>query len=312
MNAQVSERPVVNRTPAAERRDRAPGPARLARLRSNVLPVLGLVPFLAFVTVFLIVPVLVNVWTSLHDAEGAFTLGSLARLFEGQYRSAFLNTARLSLVTALLGGAFGLVIAWALATIQRPRWLKSLMLSFTAVASQQGGIPLAFAFVATIGVQGLVTVFARDTFGLNLTEMIGLSSFSGLVVVYLYFQAPLMAVLVLPALMGVRKEWLESATSLGAGRLRYLVDVAFPILSPAIVGSMLLLFANAFSAYATAYALAGSGANLVPILIGFFISGNVMADDSFGAALVTGMIVVIGIALVLRILLMRRTTRWLR
>ena len=81
---------------------------------------------------------------------------------------------------------------------------------------------------------------------------------------------------------------------------------------PPIVGALLLLFANSFSAYATAYALAGGRVNLVPILIGFFISGDVMADESFAAALVTGMIVIVVAAMGLRTLLERRTNKWLR
>ncbi len=283
-----------------------------ARVTDRVVPWLGAAPYFLFIGIFLIVPVLVNVWTSLHDAEGNFTFATLAKLGEPQYASAFANTVWLSVVTSVLGGILGLILAWALATIERPRWLKSLMLSFTVVASQQGGIPLAYAFIATLGAQGMLTVWLRDGLGIDIAAMFNLAQFNGLVVVYLYFQAPLMAVLMLPAVLGVRKEWRESATSLGAGRIRYFVDVVLPILSPSIGGALLLLFANAFAAYATAYALAGSGANLVPILIGFFIAGNVLSDPTLGAALVTGMIGVIAVAMIARVFLLRRTAKWLR
>ncbi|WP_233197155.1 ABC transporter permease subunit [Cryobacterium sp. N21] len=282
----------------------------LARLPGR--DALGLLPYFAFIGVFLLLPIVANVWTSLHDNSGAWSLESMLKLGEQQYLSAFLNTMALSAVTAVLGGALGLLVAWALATLQRPRWLRSIMLSYSVVASQLGGIPLAFAFIAAIGSQGLITIAVFDVTGWDLTEAFAVSSFWGLVVVYLYFQVPLMAILVLPAIMGIRREWGESALSLGAGRWRYLTDILLPILSPAIGGAVLLLFANSFSAYATAYALSGGGANLVPILIGFFISGNVLTDQSFGAALATGMMFVITLAMVLRHLLVRRTTRWLQ
>nr|WP_269329969.1 ABC transporter permease subunit [Kineosporia babensis] len=139
-----------------------------------------------------------------------------------------------------------------------------------------------------------------------------LQDFWGLTLVYLYFQTPLMAILVLPAIAGLRREWLESAQSLGAGRARYLWDITLPITAPAVAGAVLLLFANAFSAYATAYAISGGGANLVAVMIGFFISGNVLLDESFAAALVTGMVLVVALALLGRWLLLRRTTRWMR
>jgi len=291
------------------------GPPAEARSVISRLPgrdLIGLIPYFAFIAVFLLLPILANVWTSVHDNTGGWTLDSLKKIGTEQYLSAFLNTMALSAVTALLGGALGLLVAWALATLERPRWLKSVMLSFSVVASQLGGIPLAFAFIAAIGSQGMITIAVSDATGWDLTDAFALSSFWGLVVVYLYFQVPLMAILVLPAIMGIRREWSESARSLGAGRLRYLVQIMLPILSPAIGGAILLLFANSFSAFATAYAVSGGGANLIPILIGFFISGNVLSDQSLGAALATGMMVVITLAMLLRHLLVRRTTRWLK
>ncbi|WP_022873132.1 ABC transporter permease [Nesterenkonia alba] len=285
---------------------------RHARRRSELLPALGAAPYFVFVGVFLLLPIAVNLLTSVRTPDGVFTLEPLLRLGEEQYRSAFWNSTQLSVVTTVIGGALGLLLAWALATTQRPAWLRDGVLSFTTVASQSGGIPLAFAFVALLGTQGLLTTAIAELTGWNLAETFRLSSFTGLTVVYLYFQIPLMAVLMLPALSGLRTEWQEAAASLGAGRARYLKDIALPILTPATAGALLLLFANAFSAYATAYALAGGGANLVPILVGFFVSGNVMMDYSFGAALSTGMIAVITVAMVLRWLLTRRTTRWMQ
>ncbi|GAB3048508.1 ABC transporter permease [Sediminivirga luteola] len=285
-----------------------------ARRRPGPLPlvaVLGALPYFAFLTVFLILPIIVNLVASVRDSSGAWTLEPLLRLREDQYVSAFSNTAMLSLTTTVIGGTLGLALAWAILTTERPRWLRDGILSFSSVASQFAGIPLAFAFVALLGTQGMLTTAVAELTGWNLSESFRLSSFAGLTIVYLYFQVPLMAVLILPALTGLKREWVESAQSLGAGRARHLLDIALPILAPSVGGALLLLFANAFSAYATAYALAGGGANLVAILVGFFVSGNVMVDNSFGAALSTGMIAVVTLAMLARWLLTRRSTRWL-
>ena len=272
---------------------------------------LGALPFLLFLSVFLIAPIATNIWTSFR-VDGNFSLDPMARLFEPQYRDAFIQTINLSLLTAGVGGVLGLILAWALATSTRPQWLRNLVLSFSAVASQMGGVALAFAFIAAIGVQGMVTHVVLALTGWDLSASIPLASFWGLALVYLYFQVPLMAILMLPAFGSLKKQWSEAAYSLGASRFRYLRDVALPIMWPPIVGALLLLFANSFSAYATAYALAGGRVNLVPILIGFFTSGNVMTDDSFAAALVTGMIIIVVAAMGLRTMLERRTNKWLR
>ncbi|WP_257182665.1 ABC transporter permease subunit [Corynebacterium cystitidis] len=84
-----------------------------------------------------------------------------------------------------------------------------------------------------------------------------ITGFSGVTLVYLYFQIPLMAILMLSTLSGIKRQWQEAAASRGATRWQYIRDVVVPVLWPSILGSFLLLFADAFAAYATAFALAG-------------------------------------------------------
>lgn len=120
-----------------------------------------------------------------------------------------------------------------------------------------------------------------------------------------------MTVLMLPAMAGLKKEWFNAASSLGATRTQYLKDIALPVLWPSMLGSVLLLFANAFAAYATAYALAGGSLNLVPIVIGFLISGNVLLNPSLAAAMVTWMMLIIIVSMGLRMILSRRSNKWL-
>ena len=160
------------------------------------------------------------------------------------------------------------------------------------------------------GTEGLLTVAISHGWP-GFRDSFSLTNFWGVSLVYLYFQIPLMATLMLPAMQGVRKEWYDAASSLGATRSQYIKDVVIPVLWPAMLGALLLLFANAFAAYATAYALAGGSLNLVPILIGFFISGNVLLNPGLAAALVTWMMIIIIAAMLLRVALTRRSEQWL-
>lgn len=280
--------------------------------RTKLIGWLGLLPFAAFMTMFLVIPVLFNLWRSLHGSSGAWSLQPLQGIFAPEYLNAYVNTTKLSLVTAVLGGLLGLLLAWALCTATKPRWLAKLMLSFSAVASQLGGVPLAFAFIALMGTEGVLTVAIRNVSGVDISKFLDLSSFWGLTVVYLYFQIPLMAVLIMPSILGLKKEWSESSAVLGASAVQTLLRVTIPILMPAIIGTMLLLFANSFAAYATAYALSGGSANLIAILVGVFLTGNVFVDENFGAALIVGMIAIILVAFVMRSVLERRTAKWLQ
>lgn len=273
-------------------------------------PWLGALPFFAFVTAFLILPIIANLITAFSGPAGGFSLDAMAQAMDSAHRPAFGLTALLSGITALIGAVLGLLLAWALSNARRPGWLNSLVSSFTALASQSGGVSLAYAFIALLGVQGVVTVFLDRLFP-GLTDGFTVTGFTGVTLVYLYFQIPLMTILMLPAMGGLKKSWSEAAASLGATRWDYLRDVVVPVLWPSIVGSCLLLFANAFAAYATAVALAGGSLNLVPVLIGFYISGNVLLNPGLAAALVTWMMVIILVAMGIRLYLTRKSDQWL-
>lgn len=271
---------------------------------------LGALPYFLFLVVFLILPILANTLKSFQDPQGNLTLNTMAEAVGPNYRSAFVLTFNLSLFTAVVGGFFGILLAWALTNEQRPKKLSGLINSFSALAAQSGGVGLAYAFIALMGTEGLITVAVSNAWP-GFRDVFNLTGFLGVSVVYLYFQIPLMATLMLPAMQGVRKEWYDAASSLGATRSQYIKDVVIPVLWPAILGALLLLFANAFAAYATAFALAGGSLNLVPILIGFFISGNVLLNPGLAAALVTWMMLIIIGAMALRIYFTKRSEKWL-
>lgn len=270
----------------------------------------GVLPYFIFVGIFLVLPVLANVWKSFQDPSGAFSLQTMIEAMGPSYRPAFVLTFNLSFVTAVIGGFFGVLLAWALTHEQRPKRFSGLMNSFAALAAQSGGVGLAYAFIALLGTQGILTVAISSAWP-GFRDSFSITGFWGVAIVYLYFQIPLMATLMLPTMGGVKKTWYDAAASLGATRMQYVKDVVIPVLWPSILGALLLLFANAFAAYATAYALAGGSLNLVPIVIGFFISGNVLLNPGLAAALVTWMMLIIIAAMLLRMGLTRKSDQWL-
>jgi putative spermidine/putrescine transport system permease protein len=178
-----------------------------------------------------------------------------------------------------------------------PIWIRPTLMTFSGVASNFAGVPLAFAFLATLGRVGLVTVLLKKFFGVDLYSTgFSVLSFAGLTLTYLYFQIPLMVLIVTPALEGLKREWREACDCLGGTAYHYWRYVALPVLWPSILGAMLLLFANAFGAVATAYALTGSSLNIVPILLFAQIRGDVLHNPNLGYALAFGMIVITGVS----------------
>jgi putative spermidine/putrescine transport system permease protein len=258
-------------------------PAVRRHVRSTPrLVLLGLAPFFLFATAFEVLPILVLVRSSLAD-EGGLGLGNFRRALTPMMLRSFGNSIQLSFVTALLGVAFGTVVAHAIVTT-RNATLRSALTALADVSANFGGAPLAFAFIITLGSTGVVTLLLA-AIGIELYPEFRIYSVAGLTVAYLYFQLPLLILLIIPALLGLQREWREAATSLGATGFQYWTRVALPILAPSLLGSFLLLFANAFGAYATAWTLTGSDVNLITVQIAALVRGEVQLDPGLADSL---------------------------
>jgi putative spermidine/putrescine transport system permease protein len=273
---------------------------------------LGVVPFFIVAFMFIVAPVSYLVVGSFQDNQGQTTLQNYNDLFTPSVANAFRFSIEISLVTAIVGGIFGFLLAYAVILGGLPRFLRNALMTFSGVASNFAGVPLALAFIFTLGQLGIVTVFLKgigiDPYGS------GFSIYSklGLELVYLYFQFPLMVLIIAPAIDGLRPEWREAAESMGASSRQYWLQVALPILLPTILGTMILLFGNAFGAQATAYQLTAGTLPLVPVIIGAQISGDVLHNPGLGYAMAMGMVVIMGVSITIYVFLQRRAERWRR
>ena len=273
---------------------------------------LGVAPFLIFAVLFLIVPTLFLVIGAFQAPDGSFTLQNIIDLGTPQILSSFSISVRVSAASAVLGSLFGLIIALAVIRGRLPEAIRSTVLTFSGVASNFAGIPLAFAFIATLGRLGIMTALLKFV-GIDIYRAgFNILSFWGLTLTYCYFQIPLMILIIAPAIDGLKKEWNEAAATLGASNTQFWRYVGFPVLWPNLLGTLSLLFANAFGAIATAYALTGSSLNIVPILLYAQIRGDVLNNPGLGAALALGMIVITAVANVLYLVIRTRAERWLK
>ncbi|MGE0281352.1 MAG: ABC transporter permease [Rhizobiaceae bacterium] len=275
---------------------------------------IGVAPFFIFAVLFLVLPTMYLIVGAFQTPDGSFTLDNVFKLFQqDNIRASYWISIKISFWSAILGALAGLAIAMAIVRGGLPDWVRSSTMTFSGVASNFAGVPLAFAFLATLGRLGLVTIILRDVFGFNLYATgFNLLSSWGLIAVYLYFQIPLMIVIITPALDGIKKEWGEAAATLGATNAQYWRMVVIPVLWPSFLGTLVLLFANAFGAIATAYAFTGSSLNIVPISLYAQIRGDVLGDPNLGYALAFGMIFITGVANIFYIWFRTRSERWLK
>lgn len=281
--------------------------------RFAVAPVLPLLPFFAFLGIFLVVPTLTVIVGAFQDEAGQFTLGNLDALTSDAALTALRGSLILSASTAVIGAVLGALLAYLVVSMHPHSLLRRTTLAVSGVLAQFGGVTLAFAWIATIGPVGILTKAASDAFGADLYGSGWLFGLPGLVVVYTYFQIPLMVIVFAPAFEGLRPQWREAAVNLGASTWDYWRQVAIPLLTPAFLGATLLLFANAFAAYATAALLVSQGQPIVPLLIRQAITSEVLLGQAnVGFALALEMIVVVSIVMLAYNLLLRRTSRWMR
>jgi putative spermidine/putrescine transport system permease protein len=284
---------------------------RRPRLRGAAL--LGAVPFFAYVVIFLIIPTLVVIVGAFAGDDGGATLENVKALGQSYILDAFGRSILLSAVSAIIGALLGALLAYAVVTAKAGGVLRRVVTSAAGVLAQFGGVTLAFAFLATIGLSGFVTVWLQDHLNINLyAGGVWLFELPGLMLVYTYFQIPLMVIVFLPALDGIRPQWREASESLGGTTWQYWTRVAGPLLAPAFLGSALLLFANSFSAYATAAALVSQGNPIVPLQIRSALTSEVvLGQANLGKAMALGMVIVVGIVMTLYTWLQRRTAKWL-
>lgn len=277
----------------------------------NISDWAGFVPFLLFCLTFEIVPVLFLIRGSflVKGVTGPFTLANYANLHHPLYVRSFINSINLSGLTALIGVSLGSLIGYAIYRWPSER-MREFLITLSDVTTNFAGAPLAFAFVVILGLNGVITQFLAQYFHYELYPDFSIYSFSGLILAYVYFQMPLMVLLILPAFAGIKKEWHESAQSLAANDFQFWWHIGIPVLVPSLIAGFTLLFANAFGAYATAYTLVQSKLSLVTLQIGYMIAGEVRADQGIGMAMAILSLAIMGLSIGIYQLATNQARRW--
>ncbi|AZS43028.1 hypothetical protein BWL13_00570 [Microbacterium oleivorans] len=273
---------------------------------------LGLVPFLAYLALFLLLPTILAVVTGFQDGAGAFTWDNVTALVDPVITATFWNSTWVSLLTAAIGAAVGALVCFAMLGLPETGAIRASVDAASGVLAQFGGVMLAFVMVATLGTQGVITRLLSDALGIDIfSDGAWIYALPGLIPAYIIFQVPLMVITFMPALAALRPQWAEAHLTLGGTRAGFWAHVGLPVLAPSFLASFLLLFTNAFSSYATAAALASQGSSIVPLQIRTALtSETVLGRENLAGSLALGMVLVVAAAMLVYSLVQRRASRW--
>ncbi|WP_276972939.1 ABC transporter permease [Tatumella ptyseos] len=274
-------------------------------MKGKRVALLWLLPFAVFYLAFQVAPLAWvagnSFWSDVNSRWGLDNYHDI--LTSPFYLQAIRFSLDISFWSSLYGVLISLVAGYSLSQLAESK-LHRFLVAFTNMTSNFAGVPLAFAFIILLGLNGCLTLIMRR-YGMG--GDFRLFSRDGMIVVYTWFQIPLGVMLLLPAFDGLKKEWRESAALLGAGRLSYWRHVALPILSPALLGTFVILLANALGAYATIYALTSGNFNVVPVRIAALVSGDISLDPYMGSALAMLLVVLLTVITVVQQYLVRRS-----
>ncbi|MBZ6064962.1 ABC transporter permease subunit [Aeromonas schubertii] len=282
-----------------------PVTVKVGRPARRWLPFVWLLPFAALFLLFQVAPLVWVLVGSLQTPDGVGLAHYRAIWDSPFYRQSFGNSLKIGLWSSLLGLAIATLGAAALR--HSSERVRRVMLAFVTMTGNFSGVPLAFAFIIVLGVNGALTLLLRQW---GVIEGFNLYSGSGLILIYTYFQIPLALLLLYPAFDALQDDWHDAAVLLGASRARYVWHVALPVLTPALLATFIILLANAVGAYASAYALTTGNFNLVTIRIASLVSGDIFLEPNLAAALAVWLMAALTLVTALNQWLIRRAQRF--
>ncbi|RJX76909.1 ABC transporter permease subunit [Pseudomonas sp. LS-2] len=248
--------------------------------RGKWLGLLCLVPFAIFFIAFQIAPLAWVAINSLHSDTG-WGVDNFIKAFNSRfYRQAMQYSLEISFWSSLIGIVIAILGSYSLRKV--PSRLRDFVSAFANMTSNFSGVPLAFAFIILLGFNGALTLILKQA---GIIDDFNLYSKTGLIILYTYFQIPLGVLLLYPAFDALREDWRESASLLGASTWDFWRHIGIPVLTPALLGTFVILLANALGAYATVYALTTGNFNVLPIRIAAMVAGDISLDPNLASAL---------------------------
>ena len=227
-------------------------------------------PALAVVGLFFVAPLAMSAVVAFRDESGALTLEHFRKSFDF-YTTDLLFTLAIVALSTLLIGFVAIAIAGYLTLGGHPRlvavlrWLYRWPLFIPFVVAGQ----LMRTFLAKNGMLNHVLI------GSGLIEPLSAQSlldWRGIVVAFVWKQAPFVTLLLAGAMAAVASEHIEAARNLGARRLRVLVDIVLPQVRGTLLVGLVLSFVAMLSVLSVPLMINPNSPTMVTVDVAYRIS----------------------------------------
>ena len=238
-------------------------------------------PALVVVGVFFVVPLLLSAVGAFRAADGGFTLAHFEKSLELYARDLMFTLGIVALSTALIA-VVAIAIAGYLTLGESPRAVAVLRWLYRW--------PLFIPFVVTG--QVMRTFLAKNgmlnhaLIGTGLIEPISAQSmldWRGIVIAFVWKQAPFVTLLVAGAMAALAREHIEAARNLGAPRWRVLLDIVLPQVRGTLLVGLVLSFVTMLSVLSVPLMINPNSPTMITVDVAYRI--NTFADYAVANAL---------------------------
>lgn len=224
---------------------------------------------------------------------GGLSLSNFREMMKPLYAGVFLDTVRLSFLTALFALLAAYPLALALVRARNP-YVKSAILIISVTPLFLGEVIRTYAWIIVLGTRGFVNG-ALMWLGLIQSPLPLLFTETGVLIALVHVTLPVVVIMLAAAISHIDRDLERAAAALGAKPLRVFLTVTLPLSMPGIVAGLTTGFAWTFSAFATPQLIGGGKVNMVSNLV--YSLGFASFNFPFAAALSVAGLVLTAVAL---------------
>lgn len=246
-------------------------------------------PYLVWMGIFILVPMVLVAYFALTDQQGSFTLHNIAAV--GQYSNVFLRSIWLGLIATLISLVMGYPLAYIISRCKVHR--QGILIMLVMLPMWMNFLLRTYAWMTLLEDNGIINSMLAGV-GLPKLQMINTAGAVVLGMVYNYM--PYMILPIYSVLAKIDNTVIEAAQDLGAGRRKVFLKVTFPLSMPGVISGITMVFVPSVSTFIISKMLGGGGNLLIGDLIDMQFLGSAY-NPNLGSAISLVLMVLIVICM---------------